>query len=74
MSINHYITDEHATGYREATLDEIMTRARQALRNRVHKGTVLSSPRMTANYLTARLAVSGILGLVLRDNARFARR
>jgi hypothetical protein len=49
MSINHYITDEHATGYREATLDEIMTRARQALRNRVHKGTVLSSPRMTAN-------------------------
>jgi DNA repair protein RadC len=57
VSINLYISDEHtATGYREATLDEIMTGARQALRSRVRTGTVLSSPRMTANYLTARLA------------------
>jgi DNA repair protein RadC len=54
---NLYITDEHtSTGYRKATLDEIMTCARQALRARVRKGTILSSPRMTANYLIGRLA------------------
>jgi DNA repair protein RadC len=56
-NINLYITDEHtSTGYREATLEEIMTCARQALRNRVRRGTILSSPRMTANYLIGRLA------------------
>jgi DNA repair protein RadC len=55
--INLYITDEHtSTGYREATLDEIMTCARQALRTRVRKGTILSSPRITANFLINRLA------------------
>jgi DNA repair protein RadC len=56
MSSILYITDEHtATGYREATLDEIMTGARQALRSRVRRGTVFTSPKLTADYLIARL-------------------
>jgi len=43
-SINLYITDTHtSTGYREATLDEI------------RRGTVFSSPKITADYLIARL-------------------
>ncbi len=55
-SINLYITDEHsASGYREATLDEIMTGARQALATRVRKGTVFTSPKVAADYLIARL-------------------
>jgi DNA repair protein RadC len=57
MSNNLYIADENtATGYREATLDEIMAGARQALRNRVRRGTVFSSTEITMNYLSARLA------------------
>ena len=52
-----WTTDSNtATGIREATLDEIMTGARQALSLHVRKGTVFSSPKITANYLTARLA------------------
>jgi DNA repair protein RadC len=52
-----YTNDSNtATGIREATLDEIMTGARQALSLHVRKGTVFSSPKITANYLTARLA------------------
>jgi DNA repair protein RadC len=45
-----------ATGIREATFDETMTGARQALSAHVRKGTVFSNPKITANYLTARLA------------------
>jgi DNA repair protein RadC len=49
-------TDENtSTGYREATFDEIMTGARQALATRVRKGTVFTSPKVTADYLIARL-------------------
>jgi hypothetical protein len=52
-----YTSDANtATGIREATLDEIMTGARQVLSSHVRKGTVFSSPKITANYLTARLA------------------
>jgi DNA repair protein RadC len=52
-----YTTDNNTTtGIREATLDEIMTGARQALSLHVRKGTVFSNPKITANYLTARLA------------------
>jgi DNA repair protein RadC len=52
-----YITDEHtATGYREATLEEIMATARHALNRKVHRGIGLTSPRVTADYLIARLA------------------
>ena len=55
-SINLYTTDEHSsTGFRQATLDEIMTGARQALAARVRKGTVFTSPKVTADYLVARL-------------------
>jgi DNA repair protein RadC len=45
-----------STGYREATHDEIMTAARQALNHKVRKGTGFTSPRVAADYLTARLA------------------
>ena len=52
-----HITDTNtATGYREATFEEIMDAARQALAHRVRKGTLLSSPKATADYLRARLA------------------
>jgi hypothetical protein len=52
-----YINDQHTTtGYREATLEEIMTGARHALSLRVRRGTVFTSPKITADYLTARLA------------------
>jgi DNA repair protein RadC len=44
-----------ATVYREATLAEIMTGARQALSIRVRKGIVFNSPKVTADYLGARL-------------------
>jgi DNA repair protein RadC len=55
-SINLFIADEHAsTGYREATFEEIMTGARRALNSRVRRGTVFSSPKITADYLIARL-------------------
>ena len=52
-----YTTDINSrTGFRAATLDEIMTGARHALSVRIRKGTVLDSPKTTADYLTARLA------------------
>jgi len=55
--ITLYTTDAcTATGYREATLDEIMTGAKQALSLRVHKGTIFSSPKVTADYLIPRMA------------------
>lgn len=55
-SINLFIADDHtSTGFREATLDEIMNGARQALSARVRRGTLLNSPRLTANFLIARL-------------------
>jgi DNA repair protein RadC len=44
------------TGFRAATLDEIMTGARHALSIRIRKGKVLDSPKATADFLTARLA------------------
>jgi len=52
-----FIADElTTTGYREATLDEIMTGAKQALSLRVRKGALLTSPRLTADYLITRMA------------------
>jgi DNA repair protein RadC len=44
------------SGFREATLDEIMTGARHALSRHVRKGTLMDSPKATADYLMARLA------------------
>jgi hypothetical protein len=53
-----YTTDgDTSTGYREATLNEIMIGARLALSMRVRKGTVFSSPRITPDYLIARLGL-----------------
>jgi len=52
-----YITDSHtAVGYREATCEEILAGARQALSSRVRKGTIFSSPALTADYLRTRMA------------------
>jgi DNA repair protein RadC len=45
-----------STGYRLATLDEIMAGARDALNRRVRKGVALTSPQLTRDYLTAKLA------------------
>jgi DNA repair protein RadC len=52
-----YTTDiSNPSGFRAATLDEIMAAARHALSIRVRKGTLLDSPKATADYFTARLA------------------
>jgi hypothetical protein len=52
-----YTTDVNAPkGYRPATLEEIMTGVRQALALRIRKGTELSSPQRTRDYLMTRLA------------------
>jgi DNA repair protein RadC len=52
-----YTTDVNAPkGFRPATLEEIMTGARLALSNRIRKGTELTSPQRTRDYLMARLA------------------
>jgi DNA repair protein RadC len=56
-TITLYTTDNcTSTGYREATHDEIMTAARQALNHKVRRGTGLTSPRVTRDFLMARLA------------------
>ena len=52
-----YTTDVNAPkGFRPATLEEIMTGARQALALRIRKGTELTSPQRTRDYLMTRLA------------------
>jgi DNA repair protein RadC len=57
MNTMLYTTDGNTpTGFRPATLDEIMTGARQALALRVRKGIELTSPQRTRDYLTAHLA------------------
>jgi len=51
-----YTTDVNApNGFRTATLEEIMTGARQALALRIRKGTELTSPQRTRDYLMAKL-------------------
>src|ERR1700722_19015420 len=55
--ITLYITDVDAeSGFRLATIDEIMTGARQALALRIRRGTDLSSPQRARDYLMTRLA------------------
>src|ERR1700733_6253973 len=52
-----YTTDVNAeSGFRPATIEEIMTGARQALALRVRRGTDLSSPQRARDYLMTRLA------------------
>jgi len=54
---NLYTTDVNAPkGFRPASLEEIMVGARRTLSNRIRKGTELSSPQRTRDYLMARLA------------------
>jgi DNA repair protein RadC len=51
-----YTTDSNApNGFRRATLEEIMTGARQTLALRVRKGTELTSPQRARDYLMTRL-------------------
>jgi DNA repair protein RadC len=52
-----YTTDVNAeSGFRMATIEEIMTGARQALALRIRRGTDLSSPQRARDYLMMRLA------------------
>jgi DNA repair protein RadC len=52
-----YTTDVNSqTGFRPATIEEIMTGARQALALRVRRGADLSSPQRSRDYLMTRLA------------------
>src|ERR1019366_7160376 len=52
-----YTTDVNApTDFRPATLEENMTGVRQALALRIRKGTELTSPQKTRDYLMTRLA------------------
>ena len=52
-----YTADPHtSTGFRQTSFDEIMTAARQALNHKVRRGTGLTSPRVTRDFLMARLA------------------
>jgi len=66
-----YTTDTNTTtGYREATLEEIMAGARSALASRVRKGTVFTSPKLTADYLRTHLATleHEVFTLIFVDN------
>ena len=47
-------------GYRMATFEEILEAARAALANRVKKGTALTSPKLTRDYLMTRLSAPRI--------------
>jgi DNA repair protein RadC len=49
-------TTDAASGYREATTDEIIAAAHAALTRKFRKGVTLDSPAATHSYLTHRLA------------------
>jgi len=56
-SKNLLVTDAAAEGgYRAASFEEILEAARAALANRVKKGTALTSPKLTRDYLMTRLS------------------
>jgi len=70
-NLNLYTRDTNAaTGFREASFEEIMDGARQALARRVRKGTVFSSPKLTADYLRSHLATlqHEVFTLIFVDN------
>jgi DNA repair protein RadC len=55
-SINGLLMLDSMTGEtRSATADEILSGARQVLANRVRKGSSLTSPQMTRDYLSVRM-------------------
>ena len=56
MNTNLYTIDISApSGYRQATFEEILSGAKQALSHRFRKGTLLDSPAATRNFLTVKL-------------------
>jgi DNA repair protein RadC len=64
---NLYTADVNApTGFRAATLEDIMTGARQALSNRVRRGTALTSPQLTRDF-TLKLGALKFLRSLLLD-------
>ena len=53
-----YINDENtASGIREASFEEIIRTARERMSRRVRRGTQLSSPRVTREYLALKLGL-----------------
>ena len=57
LNKNLLVNDTAAEGgYRQATFEEILEAARAALTHRVKKGTALTSPKLTRDYLMTRLA------------------
>jgi DNA repair protein RadC len=54
-NINLYTLDTTTNDYRPATADEILAAARRELIGRVRKGTIFTSPKVTSEYLIARL-------------------
>jgi DNA repair protein RadC len=51
-----YINDENsATGIREASFEEILNAAREKMSHRVRRGTSLTSPKATRDYLSLKL-------------------
>lgn len=57
-------------GYRQASFEEILEAARAALSNRVKKGTALTSPKLTRDYLMTRLAARDheVFTVIFMDN------
>jgi DNA repair protein RadC len=55
-NITLYTTDENtAAGIREASFEEIISAAREQMSRRVRRGTQLTSPKATRDYLTLKL-------------------
>lgn len=57
-------------GYRAANFEEILEAARAALSNRVKKGTALTSPKLTRDYLMTRLSARDheVFTVIFMDN------
>lgn len=57
-------------GYRQATFEEVLEAAMAALTNRVKKGTALTSPKLTRDYLMTRLSARNheVFNVLFLDN------
>jgi DNA repair protein RadC len=70
-SQNLLVNDAAAEGrYRAASFNEILEAARAALANRVKKGTALTSPKLTRDYLMTRLSARDheVFTVIFMDN------
>lgn len=70
-TITLYAADSYtSSGYREATFDEIMSAARTALNHKVRRGTGLTCPRVTRDFLMIRLGslCHEVFTLIYLDN------